>query len=180
MPNKTAPTSGDTATDPSSPDGVSTDPYDSLKTSGTVTVVQQPANTQPDAVVKTNETWARDGAQWLTTSKGVPGSEAIAALTKYINGEDRSFQEKEWIDAVIGEKGSPPESVSIGGNTSDKPAQKQFDTAPGVHTVKGGSDNTYAKLAVLYYGSSTGDTEDLIQNANPSLPSTSGPFSAGT
>jgi hypothetical protein len=141
-----------------------------------VTVVQQPsadADTTPTKPID-NEDWARKGAEWLTATHGVSGSAAIAALTKYISGTDRTFDEQTLVDMVIKEKGQPPNSIAEGGSVSAAPAKKQFSNFPGKHVIKGGSDNGFPQLATLYYGSAVDDRIDLLQAANPSL-GTSGP-----
>lgn len=160
---------GTDASDPAV--GDLSDPYAGLGTNGTVTVVQQPTNTTPDPVVKTNDDWVRDGATWLGTTAGgnVPGTEAYSALQKYVTGQDRSFQENGWVNAWIAQGGLPPEGVSEGGTVQTKPAQKQFPSPPGTHNVTGNSDNTLALLANLYYGNASGDTINLIEESNPSL-----------
>jgi hypothetical protein len=158
-----------------------TSPYAGLSSNGTVTVVQQPsadADTTPTKPID-NEDWARKGAEWLTATHGVSGSAAIAALTKYISGTDRTFDEQTLVDMVIKEKGQPPNSIAEGGSVSAAPAKKQFSNFPGKHVIKGGSDNGFPQLATLYYGSAVDDRIDLLQAANPSL-GTSGPWAVGT
>lgn len=163
-----------------------TDPYDSLATGGTVTVVQQPADTSVPTVEKTNEQWVRDGAEWAVTpaaqALGVvtTGSEAAAALNRYVYGQDVSFDEKKIVDAVIKEKGQPPEPISGTGSISNEsPAQRQGNP-PTSHTVKGNNDNTYGKIAQLYYGRSGQTDVDLIQAANVNKLGFDGPFARGT
>jgi hypothetical protein len=153
-------------------------PYDSLSSDGTVTVVQGGPSTVPDEEVSTNSTWVTKGAAWLVKNKSVPGSDAIAALNKYINGQDKSYDEKQWVDAVIAEYGAPPDGIAEGGKTGYKPASTQ-GTPPTTHTVKGASDNTYGDIAALYYGHNDQPTFDLVQAANPNLGLT-GPFPVGT
>jgi hypothetical protein len=160
-------------------EGSTDDFYDALATQGTVTVVQGANQTSPDPVVKTNETWIREGAEWLVAQNMATGSQALQALTKYINGVDRSYQEQQWVDAVFKEKGAPPDGVSEGGNVGSKPAVKQAGTLPGIHTITGNSDNGYSQLAQLYYGSSDADRQDLLQAANTNL-GLSGPWPIGT
>lgn len=149
------------------------DPYANLGTQGTVTVVQQPTDTTPDPVVKTNDDWVRDGATWLGSTAGgnVPGTDAYTALQKYVTGQDRTYAENGWVNAWIKQGGLPPEGISEGGTVQSKPAQKQFPNPPGTHNVTGNSDNTLALVANLYYGNSSGDTVNLLEEANPSLAS---------
>lgn len=155
--------------------------YTGLGTTGTVTVVQQPSNAAiVDPVIKTNESWVRDGAEWLTASKGVAGSQAAAALNKYVSGLSRSYQEQEWVDDVIREKGQPPDSIAEGGSVDPKPAVKQFPQPPGTHTITGNSDTTFRNICQLYYGHSTSEDINLVQAANPTFGGTLGPFAVGT
>lgn len=170
----TPPVDNGGTTDPTLPD------YTGLATNGTVTVVQQPVNTQADPVIATNETWVRDGATWLMKTKGVAGSAAAAALTKYVNGQEQSFQERGWTDDVINEKGQPPDHIAEGGGVQAKPAQKQFPAPPGTHTISGPNDNTFRAIANLYYGHSAAEDINLIQGANPTFGGTLGPFAVGT
>lgn len=153
--------------------------YDGLATQGTVTVVQQPNQTVPDPVVKTNSTWVKDGAEWLVAQNKASGTVAYSALSKYVNGGDRSFDEQQLVDLVIKEKGLPPDDIAEGGNAGSKPAQKQ-GTPPTVHTITGSSDDTWSEIATLYYGNSGGRGQDLLQFANPSLGASPGPFAIGT
>lgn len=148
------------------------DPYGSLATQGTVTVVQQPAVTTPEPEEKSNEVWAKKGAEWIvghpTPEVNPSGAAAIAALNHFLQGEDLSYDETQIVNAVIREWGQPPEGVTVTGKvTTDKPAQRQFSVFPGTHTVKGSNDNTYAKLAGLYYGSASVDNINLIAGNNP-------------
>lgn len=172
----TADTPVDSGGDPNSVDESA---YDGLATQGTVTVVQQPNQTVADEVVKTNSTWIRDGAAWLVSEKKTDGTTAYAALTKYVNGQDYSFDEKTLVNLVIDHQGQPPEDIAEGGTAGTAPAQKQFSEFPGRHIVKNTSDNGYPQLAQLYYNSSAGDRIDLLQAANASL-GESGPWPTGT
>jgi hypothetical protein len=128
--------------------------------------------------VYTNDQWVRDGASFLGTHKEVDGIHAQQALTKYINGQSLSYQEGQWVNAWIKEKGLPPDGVSEGTSVAAKPAQRQFTHFPGVHTVKGGNDNGYTALAKLYYNRGA-DGIDLLQAANTNL-GPSGPWPIGT
>lgn len=154
--------------------------YSSLDTQGTVTVVQQPSTTTPDTDPKTNSDWVRDGAGWLVANNMASGTAAYSALNKYVSGVDRSFDEESLVNKVIAEKGLPPQDIAEGGNVDPAPAQKQFPNPPGAHTVKGRSDDTFSELATLYYSNGSGEVQDLIQAANPSLATATGPFAVGT
>lgn len=161
------------------PNAIDESAYEGLATQGTVTVVQQPNQTTPDETVKTNSTWLRDGAAWLVSEKKASGTEAYSALSKYVNGQDRSFAEDALINAVISHQGAPPEDIAEGGSVSAKPAQKQGEP-PTVHTITGSSDDTWAEIAQLYYGNGSPESADLLQFANPNLGSSAGPFAIGT
>lgn len=159
----------DAEIDPETGLAIPGNPYSGLASNGTVTVVQQPNNTAPEPEeIVSNDEWARQAAEWLTATLNVPGSQAIAALTKYLEGQDRTFQEQEWVDMAIKEKGQPPNQRVSGGGIGNKPAQKQIDP-PGYHTVMGPQDDTLGDLARLYYNNTSDDTYDLLQAANPSI-----------
>jgi hypothetical protein len=162
------------------PNAVDESAYDGLATQGTVTVVQQPNQTTPDAVVKTNSTWVRDGSTWLVNQNLTSGTVAYAALTKYINGTDRSYDEEQLVNKVIKQFGPPPDDIAEGGTAGSAPAKKQFDNPPGVHTITGASDDSWAEIATLYYGNGAAANQDLLQFANPALGSSPGPFAIGT
>jgi hypothetical protein len=158
-------------------------PYDTLNPDGdgTVTVVQQSGTATDTTTVKTNSDWVVDGTAWLIANiNGVTGTQAQAALQKYIDGESRTYDEENWVNAWIKEGGLPPDGVTAGSGTiGGAPAQKQFSNFPGTHTVKGSNDNDYKKIANLYYGHSDQATFDLVQAANPQLGET-GPFAVGS
>jgi hypothetical protein len=162
------------------PNAVDESAYGDLATQGTVTVVQQPNQVTPDAVVKTNSTWVRDGSTWLVNENLATGTVAYTALSKYINGTDRSYEEDVMVNKVIKQFGPPPDDIAEGGTAGSKPAQKQFTNPPGVHTITGASDDSWAEIATLYYGNGSAANQDLLQFANPSLGSSPGPFGVGT
>lgn len=130
----------------------------------------------------TNQEWINDGAAWLVKNKNATGSAALAALTKYVNGSDRSYQEQQWVDAWFAQEGAPPEGITAAGSVGSAPVlapQRQFTSFPGTHTIKGGADNGYTGLAKLYYNSTAPDRIDLLQAANTNL-GPSGPWAIGT
>lgn len=118
---KPAPDVPDSADTPGGEDAVldeygladGSDPYAGLKTNGTVIVqppppvAEEPTDNRPD----TNAEWVREGAEWLVAEKGVSGAAAYEALSKYVEGKSRSTTEAQWVDAVIREKGLPPDGV---------------------------------------------------------------------
>ena len=138
--------------------------------------------TQETTTTRTNQEWINDGAAWLVANEHATGSAALAALTKYVNGSDRSYQEQQWVDAWFAKEGAPPEGITAAGSVGSKPPvspQRQFTSFPGYHTIKGGADNGYTGLAKLYYNSTAADRIDLLQAANTNLGS-SGPWAVGT
>jgi hypothetical protein len=183
QPAKTDEVKGDPSADGSlegAADDETTDAYAGLASGGTVTVVQQPTTPEATEVtIQTNETWVKRGAEWLVAGGYSTGPAALSALTKYVQGTDRSYDEQQLVDRVFKQFGAPPDSISEGGTVGAKPAQKQFPNLPGVHTITGNSDNGYPQLAALYYGSSSADRQDLIQAANTNL-GLSGPWPVGT
>lgn len=153
--------------------------YDSLKTAGTVVVAPSTDTTDTTTTVKTNATWISDGTAWLVMTDKATGSAANAALTKYVNAQDRSYDEQYLVDLWYAQGGPPPDGVDPGGAVGAKPAKTQ-GTPPLTHTVQGTSDNTYGDIATLYYGHNEQATYDLVQAANVDKIGTSGPFSPGT
>lgn len=154
--------------------------YSGLNTTGTVTVAPVSPSTEDNAnpTINTNQTWASKGAQWLTAHQNVPGSAALSALNKYLAGQDRTYDEQQWVDAVFKEFGPPPDGVESGGKVGSKPAVKQFSGGSGTHTVVGGADNSIRALSALYYNSTADDRIDLLEAANTSIGD--GPWTAGT
>jgi hypothetical protein len=144
--------------------------YSSLATNGTVTVSQQgsPDITTP-VVVATNERWLSNGVNFLTSKGLATGGDAQEALQMYLNGDQLSYKQGQLRDAVIAQYGLPPEQISTGG-TSAKPAQRNGNP-PTTHTVSvPGSDDTYPRLAQLYYGKSDTAATNLIVGANRGIP----------
>lgn len=138
-----------------------------------------PAPPTPEVVTDTtNQQWIRNGVT-LANAQGLSPSTAVNALTKYIEGEDRSYNEQIFVDRVIKQYGLPPESTTSGGKIGTKPALKQFTNFPGTHTVKGSNDNSLKLLANLYYGLSTAEAINYLHAANPGLPNP-GPYAVGT
>ena len=162
---------GDDATDnPLDDPSKATDAdYSSLATNGTVTVTQGSTSTTEAITVQTNERWLSQGVNYLIAQGLAGGGQAQVALQKYLNGEQLSYSEGQLRDAVIKQYGLPPESISAGGTSSD--VAKRQGNPPTVHTVKSvGSDDTYNRLAGLYYGNSGPDYANLIIGANRNIP----------
>lgn len=142
--------------------------YSGLATTGTVTVVQSAQN-DIQKEDYTNADWEEDAIAYLISEKGVPGTDAQIAIQKYMDGNDLSYEEKQWIDACVAKFKRPPDGVSTIGVIGTQPGQKQFSNFPGKHTVKNSNDNTPAKLAALYYGSGSIENARLIAGANSAL-----------
>jgi hypothetical protein len=152
----------------------------SLNTTGTVVVQPQ---TQPvaDAVEETNDTWLQAAVDYVVNdAKIATYGDAQAALVAYLNGDDLTFDQGKIRDAALSKVKLPPEGVAKIGVTGTAPAQKQFTSFPGKHTVKGTNDNTAAKLATLYYGNGDALHADRISELNTTLGPNSSTFSVGT
>lgn len=178
-PSKSAST--DTSGDQSSDSGAAPtpNPYDSLDSNGTVTVQQLGPQQNTTPTVETNEDWVREGVNWLVEQNKATGTVAYAALTAYINGTDRSYDQEQLVNAWIKEHGAPPQAPATGGNVGAKPVTRQITNLPGYHTVTGNLDDSYGEIATLYYGHAEQGTIDLLQAANTNLGQT-GPFAVGT
>lgn len=176
-----ADTPAEGAPDAGTTDTTSGDPYDGFETKGTVIVspnpVPNPDQELANQSIQTNQEWLVKATQYLITKNNVTGTTAQSALTKYLDGQDRSYDENALVDAVIKEFGLPPDGTSSSGTVGPKPVAKQF-TGAGTHTVQGSSDNTASSLAALYYGSNAQDRIDLIEAAN--LSKGAGPWGVGT
>lgn len=157
------------------------DPYDQFETKGTVIVspnpVPNPDQELANQSIQSNEEWLTKGVQFLISKNKATGTMAETALSKYLNGQDRSYNENELVDSVIAEFGRPPDGTGGTGNVGAKPAAAQF-TGSGSHKVMGTTDNTASALAALYYGSSAQDRIDLIEAAN--VGRGAGPWAVGT
>lgn len=137
------------------------------------------ATTVVTPVADTNEAWgARSIAYLITQGQESPGDIQLA-ITDYLAGRDLTYQQGALRDAAITKEGVPPEPLPGVGQTASKPAQRQFTSFPGTHTVTGPQDNTYGLLAQLYYGSTATVNIDLIRAANVSL-GPSGGWPVGT
>lgn len=166
------------------------DPYANFNPdgSGTVTVVQSPKETEPTAPY-TNDQWVKDGIVWLIAnptkvgpiSWPINGTTVQGALTKYIQGQDLAYEEGQMVNAWIAQKGPPPDGAGSAVKIGPKPLEKQFATPPGDHRVTTpGYDDSYGKVAMLYYGTNDQTHYDLIQGANPQLGLTPNAFAPGT
>lgn len=153
--------------------------YAGLASNGTVTVAPQATPTET-AVEQTNDMWLRSAAKDVADAKIATAADAQAALSKYLTGDNLSFDEGKIRDYAVQKDGLPPEPLQQIGTVSTAPAQKQFTNFPGTHTVKGDNDNTPAKLAQLYYGRSDYLVTDSIVSQNYNLGPNTSTYSVGT
>jgi hypothetical protein len=128
-----------------------------------------PVEATNPAIIDSNDAWIRRAVAWLVGQGVASGGTAQAALTKYVNGEDLSFDEGKLRDAAIKQFGLPPESITPGATLAAGP--KRVGTPPVTHTVTGPQDDSTGDLAVLYYGlAHNAYAQAWISTANPSLP----------
>jgi hypothetical protein len=155
--------------------------YSGYVTNGTV-VVQPTAPPAQDATpaIADNDAWVKASAEWLVAQKKATGTDAYSALSKYVDGDNLSFDEGNLVNLAIAEKGRPPEPLGKVGTIGTAPAQKQFSNFPGTHTVKSTNDNTATKLAALYYGNSDALHTNKIAAANLALGPVSTTYNVGS
>lgn len=67
---------------------------------------------RPDQEPDTNEKWGNRAINWLIT-QGVDGTVATSAITKFLTGANRTWQEALLINRVLLKFGTPPESVPL-------------------------------------------------------------------
>jgi hypothetical protein len=180
---KMKPTPEEVVTDPD-PSAEEEDPlggagsdYSGLATQGTVTVVQGGSSDQQEAKEETNEDWEKAAVAYLIADKNATAQDAQAAISKYLDGADLSYEEGQLKNAAVAKLGLPPERLSNVGSVGTLPAQKQFSLFPGKHTVKGSNDNTPGKIAQLYWGKNDGDK---IVSANYKLGPVGTTYAVGT
>lgn len=158
--------------------------YSGYVTNGTV-VVQPTTPEAEEPPEVNNDTWRKGAAEWLVAQKKATGVDAYSALSKYLDGDNLSFEEGALVNAAIAEKGLPPEPVAKVGTIATPatpapaPAQKQFNNFPGTHVVKGTNDNTAAKLSTLYYGVADALHTNKIAAANTGLGPVTTTYSTG-
>jgi|SRR6478736_2030108 len=181
-PTDTTDTTAATDAAAASDDVLATGNTDSLATGGTVTVPPASNPIVGNAAISDNQTWLRKGVEFLG-SRGVGAGNAQVALQAYLNGDQLSYQQGVWRDSTVKELGLPPEAFQAG-TTLGKPAApaKQQGPLPRGHRVVGPNDNTYAKLAQLYYNNASAGNVAFIKAANTPGPlgDGNGPFSVGT
>lgn len=192
----------DATTDPTTDGGGAVDTNGDPSTvypnmpNGTVVVAPQTDPVKTDVPPEDNTDWLRKSVLFLVNKKGHSPGDAQRALNLYLDGENLSYAQGQMRDEAIREYGLPPDPGNIG-TTAPKPAPpvvaKPLPTPkptppivarqgnpPCTHTVRGSGDNNLTALIKLYYaGTVTQDKYDLVQAANPSLPS-GGPYKVGT
>lgn len=147
---------------------------------GSGTVIVAPSTPDPvEADKPTNEEWGRSAVDYLVESNLATPSVAEAAIHKYLEGADLTFEQGKLKDAAILKLKLPPEPLVGIGSIGTAPAQRQFTSFPGKHTVKGSNDDGLTKIAALYYGRSETPYTTLLSAANTNLPRY-GRYSPGT
>jgi hypothetical protein len=127
--------------------------------------------TPTTVVTDSNALWARRAIEWLYTVGGSTPELATRAITLYIEGSDLSYGQSALVDKANRQFGLPPEPITRGRTLSDQ-AGKTQGTPPIRHTVRSTSENSFAKLAKLYYGATHYDAVNLLEVANLSLDKT--------
>lgn len=168
---------------------------DNVSPTGGFAATPTPVYTTPTGedlpAADTNDKWLLRAAQWASSDASglnVSMNDAYVALAAYLNGTALSTAQARIRDAALKQFGYPPESVPAvdvpgaptGGQTPAPPdVVRKQGTPPCFHTVKGSSDNTYTKLAALYYGRSDDAAIDRLQSYNLKH-GHAGPFPVGT
>jgi LysM repeat protein len=133
-------------------------------------------NTTGNTTIDTNDQWLKKSVEYFV-AQGDSAGTVTAALQKYLNGDQLSFDEGAIRDKAVRQFGLPPDGFAQGGTSAQV---KKVTTFPGTHTVQGTTDNTYHKLAGLYF-TDNDQWFDALQAANVSkLGNTDGPFPVGT
>lgn len=175
------PAATDEASD--STDVLATGDTDSLATGGTVVAPPASNPVVGNDAISDNQTWLRKAVEFLG-SQGVGAGNAQVAMQAYLNGDNLSNQQGVWRDKAVKQLGLPPEAFNAGTTLGKSPAPaKRQGPLPRTHKVVGPNDNTYAKLAQLYYNSGSAGNVAFIKAANTpnsSLGDGNGPFAAGS
>ncbi len=136
---------------------------------------------QPE-IEMTNALWLKKAVEWRV-SKGQSGGTVQAALQAYLNGDRLTIEQGQERDLAIKEFGLPPDPPST---TSTDPTPvmaapaKAQGPLPRYHTIINSNDDSYAKLASIYYPTSNADSVNTIERANIGKLSGVGPFRSGT
>lgn len=125
-----------------------------------------------------NENWSRRAVEWLYGQNLATPAQASAAIDAYMNGADLSHGYSALVDKAIRQFGLPPEPIQRGKTLPSGGVAKRQGNPPTRHTVKTTKENTFAKLAKLYYNSDHYDHVNYLEVANLSVPK--GTFAIGT
>lgn len=159
--------------------------YDPFVAKGSITAAPADQVTpDPPKVEETNEDWLKKGVQWQINTKGQSAGVAQEALQAYLRGSQLSIAQGAIRDSTIKEFGLPPDPPD---RTSTAPAPgptlapaKSQGPLPRYHKVINTNDDTFAKIARIYYPTYDDTSVDLLEKANVGRLANAGPFRAGT
>lgn len=152
--------------------------YDAFTTKGSISAAD-PGQTTQEAIVETNETWLAKAVPW-NIKKGVSAGTAQNALQAYLAGSNLTMEQSTIRDQTIAEFGLPPDPPSRTSATpTTTPTARNQGPLPRYHKIESTSDNTYAKIASIYYPSSDTTSVTLLRNANKGRLVTDGPWKIG-
>ena len=153
--------------------------YAAFQTKGSITAAAPETATQ-EPVVETNETWLSKAVQW-NIKNGVTAGTAQNALQTYLAGSSLTAEQAVIRDNTIAEFGLPPDPpYQTSATPKATPSARNQGPLPRYHKIESTSDNTYAKIASIYYPSSDKTSVDLLRNANRGRLVTDGPWRIGT
>ena len=122
-----------------------------------------------DTPIPSNDSWSNDAVNWITQHEsGATGTNALRAVTKFMEGADLSIAEDKWISDYIKVAGPPPDGVTVGGVIQPPPVvgsptppvakpPSQVKTGTPVHTPTPAPPKTPPKPTRVYT-IKTGDT----------------------
>jgi hypothetical protein len=99
------------------------------------------------------------------SGEGVSPGAAQEALTLYLDGENLSYEQGYYRDAVIRKLGMPPTPPATVGTTTTDIGRAQ-GPIPRDHIVKNANENTPVKLAQIYYHRADNFAVQTIYSAN--------------
>lgn len=138
---------------------------DPVSYGGGAAVVEQSGG---NVSMQTNAQWARTAAQTLI-NLGVDASLATTAISKYLNGQHLSYEEKQAVDKALTTLGQPPEGV-IPVDADSAPTVPQIPQTPAPAPIANGRwytlqpGDTFESLATRYFGAA--DKASVLQQAN--------------